>query len=52
MKNLCVFYKFADRWVGKKIKWIVCKECQKKLGKEIARLPKSHYLGVCWKPLS
>lgn len=31
VKRLCVFYKFADKWVGKKIEWIVCKECQKKL---------------------
>jgi len=32
MKRLCVFYKQATQWVGnKKVEWIVCKECQKKL---------------------
>jgi hypothetical protein len=31
MKRLCVFYYTADSWFGKKIEWIICKECQKKL---------------------
>jgi len=26
-----VFYYKADGWLGRKIEWIVCKECQKKL---------------------
>jgi hypothetical protein len=31
MKRLCVFYYKAPEWLGKPVKWIVCKECQKKL---------------------
>ena len=31
MKKLCVFYKDAEEWIGKRIDWIVCKECAKKL---------------------
>ena len=31
MKRLCVFYKHANRWVGKPVKWIVCKECRAKV---------------------
>ena len=29
MKRLCVFYKLASKWQGKRVEWIVCKECQK-----------------------
>jgi len=31
MKRLCVFYKYAAKFVGKPIEWMVCKECQRKL---------------------
>lgn len=31
MRKLCVFYKNAEQFLGKKIKWIVCQKCQKKL---------------------
>jgi len=32
MKRLCVFYKQASQWIGnKKVEWIICKGCQKKL---------------------
>ena len=32
MKRICVFYRLADRFLGnKKIEWIVCKECQRRL---------------------
>lgn len=39
MKRLCIFYKFADKWLGKKIEWIVCKACQKRLLKGEVLLP-------------
>ena len=38
MKRLCVFYKHADRWIGKPIEWMVCKECQRKIQRGDARL--------------
>lgn len=28
-KRLCVFYKYADRFVHDKIEWIVCQKCQR-----------------------
>lgn len=31
MKRLCVFYKDADKWLGRKVNWIVCQQCQRKL---------------------
>ena len=31
VKRLCVFYYRADEWLGKRVEWIVCKECQRKL---------------------
>jgi hypothetical protein len=31
MKRLCVFYRLASQWQGKRVEWIVCKECQKKI---------------------
>lgn len=31
MKRLCVFYYRAEEWVGKRVEWIVCKECSKKI---------------------
>jgi hypothetical protein len=31
MKRLCVFYKFAHRWVDRPVEWIVCKQCQKRI---------------------
>lgn len=31
MKRLCVFYYRADEWLGKRVEWIVCRECQRKL---------------------
>lgn len=33
MKRLCVFYKYADEHLGKRIEWIVCRMCQKRLRK-------------------
>lgn len=34
MKRLCIFYKKAGLWHGRRVNWIVCNECQKKLGKK------------------
>jgi len=31
MKRLCVFYKDADKWLGRNVDWIVCQECQRRL---------------------
>ena len=31
MKKLCVFYEGRNPWVGKKIQWIVCQECQRNI---------------------
>jgi hypothetical protein len=31
MKRLCVFHRAALDWLGLKVEWIVCKECQKRL---------------------
>ncbi len=38
MKRLCVFYKHAALYVGKRIDWIVCKQCRKALDKGILPL--------------
>lgn len=40
MKRRCIFYdsptrKTASDFMGKKVEWIVCKECQKKLQKGV-----------------
>ena len=51
MKRLCVFYKFAWKWQGKPVEWIVCKQCQKKVtrGGLFALLLKARneYLETC-----
>jgi uncharacterized protein YlaI len=44
MKRLCIFYKHADRWIGKPIEWIVCKECQRKIQRGDERLK----AGIIW----
>lgn len=31
MKHLCVFYRYANRWRGRRVQWIVCRECRRKL---------------------
>jgi hypothetical protein len=31
IKRLCVFHKDAAAYVGKRIEWIVCKQCQRGL---------------------
>lgn len=39
MKRLCVFYRLADRWQGKPVDWIICKECQRKIANGQLQLP-------------
>lgn len=31
MKRLCIFYFLAYKWQKRNVRWIVCKECQKKI---------------------
>ena len=31
MKRLCIFYRKAKQWEGKRVKWIVCQKCQKRI---------------------
>jgi hypothetical protein len=35
MKRLCFFYKNAPAYVGKKIEWIICRQCNRKLRKGV-----------------
>ena len=35
MKILCVYHKTADKFLGKKINWNVCQECQRMLRRGI-----------------
>lgn len=43
MKKLCIFYKYTDKWIGKKIDWIVCKKCQRELKHGILLQPSYLY---------
>ena len=33
MRRLCVFYIYADAYLGRPVEWIVCKECQQKIAR-------------------
>ena len=43
MKRLCVFYYRAHEWLGKRVQWIVCRECQR-------RLQRGHIFHVSTRP--
>ena len=39
VKRLCIFYRSAEQWERKRVEWIVCKECQKRiLGGELCHM--------------
>lgn len=44
LKRLCVLYKHANQWQGKRVEWMVCKACQREIanGWLVYLLSKAH----------